>query len=394
MARTPRSRVRHVALFIESARVSGRNILQGVIRYVRERSSWVTYFEPRGLEDPPPRWLAHWHGDGILARVATPALAEAIHATGRPVIDLRGTLQERRFFRVLSNNARIAQLAFTHFRGRGLQHFAFCGLPPGLHQNQDQRRNEFQRVVEEAGLQCSEFHFRSRPADWEQTRLQMAAWLRALAKPVGILACYDDHGYQVLEACRLAELRVPEEVAVLGVDNDPVLCNLTRPPLSSIEVNGVQIGYEAAAWLDRMMDGRKPPPDPILIEPGGVVARRSTDLLAWEDPAVRAAVGFIQEHACEGIRVSDVLKVVSLSQNALEQRFRRYLGRTPKAELLHVQIERACQLLRETHLPLKSIAHRTGFSSEKYFSYAFLHQCGMSPTVYRKRHRRFDSWEE
>jgi LacI family transcriptional regulator len=192
----------------------------------------------------------------------------------------------------------------------------------------------------------------------------------------------------------LAGLRVPEEVAVLGVDNDPVLCNLTLPPLSSIDVNGEQIGYEAAAWLDRLMDGRKPPPDPILIEPGGVIARRSTDLLAWDDPAVRTAVAFIQEHACEGIRVSDVLKVVSLSQSALEERFRHYLGRTPKAELLHVQIERACQLLRESHLPLKSIARCTGFSSEKYFSFAFLHQCGISPTVYRKRHRCFDSWEE
>ena len=391
MARTPRSRVRHVALFIESARVSGRNILQGVIRYVRERTSWVTYFEPRGLEDPPPRWLSHWHGDGILARIATPALAEAIHATGRPAIDLRDTLKERRFFQVLSNNARIAQLAFTHFRERGLRHFAFCGLPPGLHHNQDQRRQAFQRVVEEAGFLCAEFHFRSHPADWEQTRLQLAVWLRGLAKPVGILACYDDHGYQVLEACRLAGLRVPEEVAVLGVDNDPVLCNLTLPPLSSIEVNGEQIGYEAAAWLDRLMDGHKPPPDPILIEPGGVIARRSTDLLAWDDPAVRTAVAFIQEHACEGIRVSDVLKVVSLSQSALEERFRRYLGRTPKAELLHVQIERACQLLRESHLPVKSIARCTGFSSEKYFSYAFLHQCGISPTVYRKRHRGFGS---
>jgi LacI family transcriptional regulator len=383
-----------VALLIETARASGRDILQGVFRYIRERTSWVTYFEPRGPEDPPPRWISHWHGDGILARIATRQQATALEAVGLPVIDLRVAQKESRFPHVLTDNARIAQLAFTHLKARGLRHFGFCGLPAGRHRNLDWRRQEFQRLVEEAGFPCPAFHFRSHPADWEQTRQQVAAWLRGLPKPIGILACNDDHGYQVLEACNLAGLHVPEEIAVLGVDNDLVVCNLTRPTLSSIHLNHVLIGYEAAAWLDRLMDGCKPPPSPIFIEPCGVVARRSTDLLAWDDPEVSAALRFIHEHACEGIRVSDVLKVVSLSQNALEQRFHRCLGRTPKAELLHVQIERARQLLRETDLPLKSIANRVGFSSEKYFSYAFVHQNGISPTAYRKRHRGFDRWEE
>lgn len=387
MARTSRSPVRHVALFIESARATGRNILQGVIRYVREQPSWVTYFEPRGLEEPPPRWLSHWHGDGILARIAKPAMAEAIHATGLPAIDLRGTLTKKYFVQVLTDNARVAQLAFTHLRERGLRHFAFCGLPAGLHHNQDQRRLEFQRLVEEAGFPCPAFQFRSHVADWEQTRQQMAGWLRGLAKPVGILACHDDHAYQVLEACHLDGLHVPEEVAVLGVDNDPVLCNLTQPPLSSIDLNCSQNGYEAAAWLDRLMAGCKPPPGPILLEPRGVETRHSTDLCVLDDPEVSVAVHFIQKHACEGIRIADVLRVVSLSQTALEQRFHRHLGRTPKAELLRVQIERACQLLRESDLPLKNIARCTGFSSEKYFSDAFIRQCGISPTTYRKRQR-------
>lgn len=390
MVRTPRSQVRHVALFIETARASGRDILQGVIRYIRERTSWVTYFEPRGPENLPLHWLHGWHGDGILARITTRQQAMALQSAGLPVIDLRVTQKECRFPQVLTDNARIAQLAFTHLKECGLRHFAFCGLPAGLHHNLDWRRQEFQRLVEESGFPCLEFHFRAHPADWEQTRQQVAAWLLGLPKPIGILACNDEHGYQVLEACNLAGLHVPEEVAVLGVDNDPVLCNLTRPSLSSIQLDHVLIGYEAAAWLDRLMDGCKPPPSPILIEPCGVAARRSTDLLALDDSEVSAALRFIQEHACEGLRVSDVLKVVSLSQTALEQRFRRCLGRTPKAELLRVQIERARQLLRETDLPLKKIANRIGFSSEKYFSYAFVHQNGISPSAYRKRHRSFD----
>jgi LacI family transcriptional regulator len=364
--------------------------MQGVIRYIRERTSWATYFEPRGPENLPLDWLRGWHGDGILARITTRQQATALQATGLPVIDLRVTQKESHFPQVLTDNARIAQLAFTHLKECGLRHFAFCGLPSGLHHNLDWRRQEFQRLVEETGFPYLEFHFRSHSADWEQTRQQVAAWLLGLPKPIGILACNDDHGYQVLEACNLAGLHVPEEVAVLGVDNDPVLCNLTRPTLSSIHLNHVLIGYEAAAWLDRLMDGCKPDPSPILIEPCGLVARRSTDLLALDDPEVSAALRFIKEHACDGLRVSDVLKVVSLSQTALEQRFRRCLGRTPKAELLRVQIERACQLLRETDLPLKRIANRVGFSNEKYFSHAFIHQNSISPSVYRKRHCGFD----
>ena len=390
MARTPHSQVRHVALFIETARASGRDILQGVIRYIHERASWVTYFEPRGPENLPLHWLNSWRGDGILARITTRQQALALQAAGLPVIDLRVAQNKSRFPQVLTDNACIAHLAFTHLRECGLRHFAFCGLPAGLHRNLDWRRQEFQRLVEESGFPCLEFHFRSHPADWERTRQKVAAWLRGLPKPIGILACNDEHGYQVLEACNLAGLHVPEEVAVLGVDNDPVLCNLTRPTLSSIHLDHVRIGYEAAAWLDRLMDGCKPPPSPILFEPCGVVARHSTGLLALDDAKVTAALRFIREHACEGIRVSDVLKVVSLSQTALEQRFRRCLGRTPKAELLRVQIERARQLLRETDLPLKKIANRVGFSSEKYFSYAFVHQNGTSPSAYRKRHSGFD----
>jgi LacI family transcriptional regulator len=211
----------------------------------------------------------------------------------------------------------------------------------------------------------------------------LADWLRAQPKPLGVFACFDDRGYQVLDACRRGGLAVPEEVAVLSVDDDPVLCNMTIPPMSSIRFDNEQIGYLAASWLDRLMDGQSAPPEPILFPPCDLVSRRSTDIYAFDDPVLNRVLRFIRDHACEGIRVNDLLSVAHLSLNELERRFHRYLGRTPKAELLRVQIEQAKRLLHDTKLPLKVIAQRTGFSSQQYFGDAFYRECGIRPSAYR-----------
>jgi LacI family transcriptional regulator len=347
----------------------------------------MLHFEPRGLEAGLPRRLREWQGDGILARVNPPHMAKALLATGLPVVDLGGPRLEERFPRVLADNTRVAQLAFDHLHGCGLRHFAFCSSPRGLHYLLDQRGDEFHRRVADAGFACAELGFWEPGSNNKSLDDVLAAWLQHLPKPTGILASIDDCGFQVITACRHAGLRVPQEVAVLGVDNDSVLCNMSQPPLSSIDLNGPQIGYEAAALLDRLMQDQKPPAGPILVEPGGVVIRSSTDLLAFSDREMTAALRFIREHACDGIRVRDLLDRTSLSQRELERRFQYYLGRSPKAELLRVQIEQAQRLLSETNLSAKAIANRTGFRSEQYFSDAFFRECGLRPTVYRQHHR-------
>jgi LacI family transcriptional regulator len=385
MPRIVKPRRRHVAVFVESSTGVGRTMLAGVAKYQSEQDSWILYFEPHGMEAGPPRWLGDWHGDGIIARVTTPRMASALRATGLPVIDLLAAVPCEDFLCVLADNHRIGELAFDHLRSRGIEQFAFCGVPYGQHHNQDERCEAFRRHVEAAGFPCHLFRSWEPGANLERTQEHVAAWLRRLPRPVGVLACHDDCGFQVLTACRYADLRVPQEVAVIGVDNDPVLCNLSNPRMTSIDVNGQRRGYEAAAWLERLMQGQKPPPGPIVIEPRGLVAGRSTDVLAFADEAVTAAVRFIREHACEGIRVTDILAETSLSQKTLERRFHQYLGRSPKAELMRVQIERAQQLLRETTLPLKTIAHHSGFTSEQYFSDAFFRHCGIRPDAYRKR---------
>jgi len=381
-------RVRHVAVLIESSRAYGRGLIEGVARYSREQGNWVLYFEPRGLEAPPP-WLRDWKGDGIIARLPLRSMARAVAAKGLPVVELFSTAEKSGLPLVGGDNAAIARLALQHFWERGFRHFAYCGPTPAT-KYITLRGEAFVRQAQAAGCAGAVFSVPSAHwavADWEREEEQIAGWLQTLPRPVGVLACYDERGYQVLNACRRAGLRVPEEVAVLGVGNDPVLCEMCFPPLSSIDLDAPRIGYVAAAYLDRMMRGRRAPRTPISITPRGLIGRRSTDVLATDDPDLAEALAFIRAHACEGIGVSDVLRRFAISQRVLERKFRSFLGRTPKAELLRVQVARARVLLAESDLPLKEIARRCGFGSEKYFSDAFHRQGGIRPAAYRRQLR-------
>jgi LacI family transcriptional regulator len=280
-------------------------------------------------------------------------------------------------------------LAFGHLRERGYRHFGFCGLPRGQHRHLDQRRDDFVRLVEEAGFTCSVFPppRRRRTPPWEQEQQQMAGWLEALPRPVGVMACNDERGLQLLDACRRAEVAVPEQAAVISVDNDTVLCSLTTPPLTSIDVNPQRVGYEAAGLLARLMAGEKKPRDGLFFDLGRVIPRQSTDLLAIDDAEIARAIRFIRAHACEGVLVEDVLAEVCLSRSLLERRFKQVLGRTPKAEILAVQIESAKQLLSETDMRLDAVALKSGFQSAKYFSDAFFAKCGVRPAAFRRARR-------
>ncbi len=198
------------------------------------------------------------------------------------------------------------------------------------------------------------------------------------------MACTDQLGFWLLDACKRAGVAVPEEAAVVGAENDVSLCTMTSPPLSSVAFNAERIGYEAAALLGRMMAGKRPPHAPILIPPLGIVTRQSSDTVAIEDQQVAAAVRFIREHAHEGIAVPDVLRVVPLSRSTLERRMRAALQRSPKAEILRVRMERVRALLTTTDLSIESVARKTGFEHSQYLVAAFKKQFGQTPGQYRK----------
>jgi LacI family transcriptional regulator len=244
-----------------------------------------------------------------------------------------------------------------------LQNFAFCGTPRGENRNQDMRCDVFVECVEQLAKKCAVFlGSRRHRRLWEAEQQQIAQWLTSLPKPVGMMTCHDDRGLQTLDACRRAALRVPDDVAVIGVDNDTNLCNLRTPPMSSIVVNPSRVGYAAAELLTRLMEGAPRPSEPVLLgPPRGVVPRQSTDVLSIEDEDVAAALRIVRERATSGLQVSEVISSIRHSRSTLERRVKAALGRTLKAEITRVRVERAKLLLQETELPVGVVAIRSGF---------------------------------
>jgi LacI family transcriptional regulator, galactose operon repressor len=388
------SRRPRVALLIESSRAYGRGLLLGVSKYVREHGPWSISLQEQSLCDVIPPWLDKWKGDGIITRLDNKKMVNVIRRLRVPAVYLRNVPPELDAPVVMTNNASAARLAFEHLRERGFRHFAFCGFDGADYS--DTRRVNFVRFVEEAGLNCHVFENpvrrrKGRTIDFERDGLQdgelVARWLRRLPKPVGLMACNDMRGQQVLDVCRAAGIGVPDEVGVVGVDNDEVLCDLSDPPLSSVVPNTERIGFEAAALLDELMAGKESSAVPVYVDPKGVVARRSTESLAIEDRQMAAAVRFVRERACEGIDVGDLVKAVPLSRSTLERRFVKVIGRSPKDEIMRVRLNRAKQLLAETNFSVEFIAEKIGFERAEYLSRIFKKKVGTTPLHFRRQSR-------
>jgi LacI family transcriptional regulator len=382
--------MRHVALLIETSGSYGRGLLRGVARYNRTHGGWSTFFHPHGLGDPPPPWLSGWSGQGILARVDTPEIAELLTQSGVPVVNLRGTVDNSPFPYVGPDHSLIATIAAEHLIERGLKNFAFCGRPPGIHPGLDERGTVFAEVVTKAGGKCDVFAGACAEAadNWEAEQAQLAEWIRVLPKPVGVMACNDERGLQVLDACRRCGAAVPDEVAVIGVDNDEHLCELSIPPMTSVDVNAEQIGYTAAVLLDEMMQGGKPKQRAQRLAPRGIVTRLSTDTVASDDEEVNRAIHYIRENGCNRVRVGDVVSHVGLSRAALQERVRKVLGRTIHKEIERIRLARVKELLLSPDMTIKQVARATGFSSVQYMTRVFRAAAGETPAHYRVRRNK------
>jgi LacI family transcriptional regulator len=375
-----------VALLIETSNGYARELLQGIRAWQREYGAWAIRLSEHSRGTAVPGWFRDWRGDGVIARVENPGIAAALQKMGLPVVDVSAALAQTPFPRVATDSKAVTLLAAEHLREQGFRHFAYCGDARFLW---SVRLSDFFRdSVLALGGTCAFFpsHLRATDNAAEAEIAAIARWLKKLRKPVGVLACYDVRGQQVLEACKLAGLGVPVDVAVLGVHNDELLCELCDPPLSSVIPNARRAGYEAAAVLARMMAGEKVAATVRLISPLGVSARPSTDVVTVNDAPVAAAVRYIREHALRGIGVEDVLRAVPMSRTLLERRFRRMLGQSPGAHILKVRIEHVKTLLATTGLPIGAIAERGGFEHAEYLSVAFRRETGMTPTKYRAKH--------
>lgn len=379
---------RHVALIVETSNDYARGLLHGIRAYIREYDSWALYLGEHSRGAPDASWLPNWHGDGIIARIENQKIAQAVIESGLPTIDVSAARCVPEFPWVETNDEIISRVAADHLLARGFKHFGFCGDQQFNWSNW--RCQHFTRFVKEAGYDCLVYESPGQDntqSPWVVERNRMAEWIRLLPKPVGVMACYDIRGQQLLEACRLGNIAVPEEVAVIGVDNDELLCDLADPPLSSVIPDTYRTGYRAAALLDQLMTGKQVEPQTHLIEPLGIAKRLSTDILAIDDKEVAEAVRFIRNHACDDINVKDVLNIVPLSRRALEKRFRETLNRTPHDEIVRVKLARVKELLTETELPLSVIAERAGFKHIEYMSVVFKKELGIPPSQYRAQNK-------
>lgn len=379
---------RRVVLMIETSSGYGRDVLRGIMRYIRSHEEWTVFLEHRALTSELPRWLADWHGDGVISRSPTPWLWETARRNGVPLVNLVDRRELRAAPSVFSDQEAIGRLGAEHLLERGFSRFGFCGF---VDENwSDGRGRGFIDRLRSA--RCAVEVYESawmgpEVRAWDEEQRELCAWVRGLPKPCGVLACNDLRARQVLEACRLCGLAVPEEVAVLGVDNDELLCQLCHPPLSSVIPDTEQIGYQAAELLARMMRGEEVDSSILRLPPLGVATRQSTDSLAISDPQIAAAARFIREGACRGVSVGDVVRHVSLSRSALERGFRKYLRHSPQQEIRHVQLKRCKDLLAETDLPMERIAQLCGFRHPEYMHVVFKRTFHTTPGAFRKSAR-------
>ncbi|MHC4553543.1 MAG: XylR family transcriptional regulator [Planctomycetota bacterium] len=376
-----------VALLIETSRQFGRSFLYGVARYARTHEPWIFYREPGGLLTQSVTRVTDWQPDGMMVRQVKQT--EKLQQLDIPIIYVihYQTDEEFPFPVVVTDGPAIVKMGADHFLDRGFRNFAFCGFnntPWSI-----QRAELFEEYIEQAGFKA---HIYEQPKSasqqrWEHEQQILADWIKSLPKPVAIMACNDDRGHHVIEACKTHDIRVPEEVAVLGVDNDVLGCDLCEPPLSSIALNTEKAGYEAAELLDRLMQGEHMHNQKITIQPTHITTRRSTDILSIRDADVSKALHFIRNNCYRPITVDDVVDAIDISRRVLEKRFRKILNRSILQEIRRSRTDAAARMLIETEMPIGQIAEKLGYTETAHLSRYFHKEKGISPIAFRKQIR-------
>jgi LacI family transcriptional regulator, galactose operon repressor len=358
----------------------GRSVLKGVMQYANLRTDWEFVMPPmyslksKKLIDPRT-------ADGVIVMVHAARSIEPFRRQRIPVVNTARTLSAREIEQqylptILPDDAAVGRMAYRYFFERGFRSFGFCGHPTASWSRV--RRDAFAAECRRDKL----FFTSASLADGAPHE-----WIRSLPRPCAVLGANDRFAWHVIDACRENTIAVPEDIAVLGVDNDSLLTEMVRPTLSSIDLGAERIGFQAAKLLEQLMRHPDIQRAPMEIPPFGVVTRHSTEVLSIDDQAVAESVRFIREHAFEAMTIEDVLKHVAMSRRNLERRFRRCMQRTLLDEIRRVRLDRAAGLLRETDLDMLRVAEQSGFANQVRFSTVFRERMGDTPTGYRRRHR-------
>ena len=331
-----------------------------------------------------------WQGDGILAWLgAGDDLATFVTESKLPTVDFSYRRPQLPFPRVLTDHFAAARLTAEYFLVRGMVNFMFYSAAENW--SFDETGLAFVDTLKAAGHECTWIRWHKSPTyttghlQWKDKRKWLGAQLKHAPKPLAVFAASDDHALEVLETCEGNNIAVPEEVSIIGMDNSLLAVDAMRTPISSVDRNLGTLGFRGAELLDQLMHGKQPPPEPIRIPPTGLIARKSSDLLAVNHPGVARSLRFLWDNCNRPIGVDDLARVAGMSRSGLHQAFLQYIGRPPGTELHRVRIERARKLLMESNLKLEVIAEMSGYQSANSFWVAFKQATGLSPKQFHKQ---------
>jgi len=377
--------MKRILLLLETSRAFGRQLIIGITRYSKLHGPWSFYKEPIDLKSSVPH-LKNWNPDGIIMRDSL-ITKELLKLKKPTILAIHDSKYPKDLPVIKTDSYSIAKMAAEHFIEKGFKYFAFCGFD-----NYDWsvgRKFYFNKFINEAGFKTYNYtppkKIKNNYSKIEQQHL--IKWIQSLPKPVGIFACNDDRGQHILEVCKLINIKVPDDVAVVGVDNDPMVCELSDPPLTSIALNVEAAGFEAAKLMDYMIENKKTYSEYILVSPTHIVQRQSSDILAVDDSEVAKAIQFIKNNAKNKIKVKDVVNSTCLSRRTLERRFKRIINRTIYNQIQHERIELISKLLIETDLPICEITSLFNFTDAEHISRYFKREKGIGLREFRKLHQ-------
>ncbi len=385
-------KIPNVILLIDRQSDYGRGLLRGITRYVTIHGPWMPYTGPvfyRESKLSLTQWMQDLRADGIIARAADPKLVDAIGSLGIPAIISGAWERIPNMHVIISDHVAIGHMAAEYFLDRGFRHFAFCGFQDTYWSQE--RYEAFSRRVAQAGCKVDLYqHPESTHLHIGQDECpDLSAWLASLPKPIGLMTCNDDRSQHIAMACKMSDIKIPDEVAVLGVDNDELVCNLPYPQLSSVALDTENAGYEAAALLDQLMTSQQSDQQAreIVIHPLYVVARQSTNILAVEDPEVAAALRFIRDHHAATLQISDIAEAAGLSCRTLQHRFRKLLGCSVRDQIRRTRIDQCTHLLVDTDLSIAEISQTLGYPYVRSMSRWFKQETSMSPLAFRRKRK-------
>jgi len=367
-----------------------RSVLKGILNYARFNTSWIflreaPYYKLQKNKENLIRQIIKWQPDGII--MCENSSTDEIISLNIPTIISPFTKIFPQVINIVADDYAIGEMGAEYFLDKKYKHFAYYGTKDSFWSIE--RKKAFVLTLKKKGfnVSCLESSSENKNFNWEYEPYNIADWLKQLPLPLALMSCADDWSQLVVEAAKILKLRIPEDIAVLGVDNDELICELSNPPLSSIKQDSEIIGFESAYLLDQIIRGKKVPVKNIVGAPINIYVRQSTDILAVTDANLIKALNFIKENAAKRpINVDDVVKVTHLSRRVLEKKFKQVIGSSIGNKIKSIRIYSICEKLLNTNLSIEEIAYVMGFNSCANFSSYFRREKKVSPSVYRNMH--------